>query len=159
VQDRRARLPGPRGLHRRLGERPEHRAEEGDRDDRRDGADAGPARRADEVPAMLEPVAQPLAEAARLPGDHRRVGGAPGLDERRAGVAHLEGLAGAENVVVRIAAAREPDAAGKDGHLAAAGTERDDMAGRQGAYRLGVDRAQERGGGLLRIHHGHPCID
>ena len=33
------------------------------------------------------------------------------------------------------------------------------MAGRQGAQRLGVDGAEERGGGLLRIHHDLLCID
>jgi len=146
-----------------LGERAEDRAEEGDRDDRRDGADAGPARRADEVPAVLvrthDPVAQPLAHAARPPGDQRRVAAAPGLDQRRPGVAHLEGLARAEDVIVGIAAAGEPDAAGQDRHLATAGAERDDVAGRQGTHRLGVDRTQERGGGLLRIHHDDPCID
>jgi len=62
-------------------------------------------------------------------------------------------------VIVRIAAAREPDAASEDRHLAAAVAERDDVAGRQGAHRVRVDRAQERGEGLLRIHHGHLGID
>ena len=109
---------------------------------------------------MHEPVAQPLGERARPPGDHRRVAAAaPGLDQRLARVANLERLAGAEHVVARVAAAGEPDPAGQDRHLAAAGAESDDMAGRQGAHRLGVDGAEERGGVLLRIHHGHLCID
>ena len=53
---------------------------------------------------------------------------------------------------------REPDAAGKDRHLAAAGAEGDDMARRQGAHGLRVDGPEE-GEGLLRIHHDHLCID
>jgi len=144
-------------------ERAEYRAEDGDRGDRGDGADPRPPGRIRKAPEALvrmrEPVAQASCEAARPPRDHRRAVPVPRLDQSRTRIADVEGLARSEDVVVGIAAARQPDAAGEDRHAAAAGAEGDDVTGRQRAHRLGLDRGQERGRRLLRIHHGRPCVD
>ena len=161
MQDGRAHR-GREGASPCFGNRPEQGAGDDERSHRRDAADADPPDRIHEVPATgagaREAIAEALDERARLPGDDGRRAAAPGLDQRLARIADVERLAGAEKMVARIAGAGQPDSSRKDRNLATAGAQSDDMAGRKGAHGLGANRAEE-GRRLLRIHHGHLCID
>lgn len=111
----------------RVGERPEDRPEHRQRDEGCDRPDGDTPDRIDEVPASragpLQPDPPALQTTARLPDDPRRSARRlPGLDERVAG-RNPDRLAGTQEVVVRVAASRQPDLTGLDAKRAALGPE------------------------------------
>jgi hypothetical protein len=92
-----------------------------------------------------------LAGPARLPGDERRAGFVPSLDDGIARAGDAQAFAGLDDVVVEFALARHPDAAGDHVELPAAGAEGERLAGDKRPGRAAGEAGEVSE--LVRIHH------
>ena len=135
------------GLGARAGQGPEHEAEHEQGNGCSERAERDATARVDELPALgagFPDLDAPAVEAAaRLPDDAGRRRGVPRFDEQVAR-GHADRVAGAQEVIVEVAASGQPDLAGLDAQRA--------------ALRSEVRGALIKEPGFLRIHHSSPSL-